>query len=559
MTRKIFHSILLTAFTVLIAGLIVTTLVMFSYFGNIQKSQLNDELNLAANATEELGIPYLKRLTLTKNRLTLIDANGNVVFDSHVDIHGMENHKDREEVRLAQTTGSGSSIRHSSTLTEQTIYIATRLFDGSVLRISSARASSWTLMLGMLQPLCAVFVLALSLSALLAMRMAKHLVEPLNSLNIEAPLENDVYEEISPLLRRIYSQQREIQKKMQELAHKKKEFEQITSNMKEALVILDQSMHILSINPVAKEIFDADFDCIGSDFLTIDRNPDLSNALEAAKANAHHRFRAEKNGCEYLFDISRIDSNEENAAGFQGIVLLAFDISEQVRAEQHRKEFTANISHELKTPLQSIIGSAELLENNIVKQEDIPRFIGMIKKEASGLVLLIDDIIQLSQLDEGVRMHFEELSLLDLARDVCNSLGNAASLSKISLNVAGDAGTMIGVRDLLIRIIHNLCDNAVKYNHEGGSVRVLIRDRAKFVELSVHDTGIGIPCEYHDKIFERFYRVDKSHSKQTGGTGLGLSIVKHAALIHGGKITVQSEVQKGTVISIVFPRSQAKA
>ena len=548
MTSKIFKSILSVAIAVLMASLIIITGVLYRYFGNVQEAQLKDELSLAADATEQLGEQYLGGLDYDRYRLTWVGADGIVLFDSHADAAAMENHANREEIKEALVSGAGSSTRRSSTLTEQTIYEATRLEDGSVLRISVSRATALVLVLGMLQPIAIVLVIAIALSSWLAQRMAKKVVEPLNKLNLEKPMENEAYEEISPLLHRIHAQHKEINFQMQTLKRKQDEFEQITGNMKEALVLLDNTGRIISINPAAKMLFDAETSCIGEDFLTIERKQNMRIALDEAREQGHADFRAKKNGREYQFDLSRIDSDGNN----QGMVILAFDITEQVNAEKHRQEFTANVSHELKTPLQSIIGSAELMENGIVKAEDVPRFVGRIRKEAARLVTLIDDIIRLSQLDEGSDMPREDVSLRVLSEEVCETLSDAARMKNISLEVCGDDGVINGVRRLLYEIVYNLCDNAIKYNKPGGSVKVTVAQKSDGILLSVQDTGIGISPEHQDKVFERFYRVDKSHSKQSGGTGLGLSIVKHAVQCHHGKITVDSEAGKGTTISVLF-------
>lgn len=548
MIKKIFNAILSVATAVLLASLIIVTGVLYQYFGNVQEEQLRDELSLAVSATEELGKDYLDGLDFERYRLTWVDQNGTVIFDSHADITAMENHIDREEIKEALISGKGSSVRQSTTLTEQTIYESARLNDGSVLRISVSRASALVLVLGMIQPIAVVMLGAMLLSAWLAYRMAKRVVEPLNNLNLENPLENEIYEELSPLLFRIHVQHMEIKNQMLTLKHKQEEFDQIADNLKEALVLLDYDRRIISMNPAAKVLFGAGDSSIGKDFLTIDRKLQMRAALEQAQKNGHADFRTNKNGKEYQFDLSRIDSDGKN----HGIVILAFDITEQVNAENHRREFTANVSHELKTPLQSIIGSAELMENGIIKEEDMPRFIGHIRKEASRLVDLIEDIIRLSQLDEGTEMPYEEVSLKELSEEVCENLTDVAKLKEVSLEVNGDKGVINGARRLLYEIIYNLCDNAIKYNRQGGSVKVSIEQKVGEVLLSIQDTGIGIPTEYHDKVFERFFRVDKSHSKQPGGTGLGLSIVKHAVQYHHGKITLESEQNKGTKISVLF-------
>ena len=548
MTSKILKSILSVATAVLLASLVIITGVLYRYFGDVQESQLKDELSLAASAVEQLGEDYLASLDYDRYRLTWVDADGNVVFDSHADKSAMENHADREEIKEALTYGTGSSMRQSATLTEQTIYEATRLEDGSVLRISVSRATAFVLVLGMVQPIAIVLVIAIILSALLASRMAKQIVEPLNRLNLEKPMENDAYEELAPLLRRIHSQHKEIEYQMWTLQQKQDEFEQITDNMKEALVLLDSNGRIISINPAAKKLFGINTDCVGEDFLTIDRKQDMRQAINEVKDKGQSFFYTKKNGRNYQFDLSRIDSDGK----IHGIVILAFDITEQVNAEKHRQEFTANVSHELKTPLQTIIGSAELMERGIVKEEDTPRFIKSIRQEAARLVTLIDDIIRLSQLDEGTEMPKEDVSLLELAREVTETLSDAAKLKGVSLEVCGDDGVISGVRRLLYEVVYNLCDNAIKYNNPGGYVKVSVSENADSVQISVSDNGIGIAPEHQDKVFERFYRVDKSHSKQSGGTGLGLSIVKHAVQYHHGKITVDSDLDKGTNISIQF-------
>lgn len=548
MTSKILKSILSVATAVLLASLVIITGVLYRYFGDVQESQLKDELSLAASAAEQLGEDYLAGLDYDRYRLTWVDADGNVVFDSHADKSAMENHADREEIKEALAYGTGSSMRQSSTLTEQTIYEATRLEDGSVLRISVSRATAFVLVLGMVQPIAIVLVIAIILSALLASRMAKRIVEPLNRLNLEKPMENDAYEELAPLLRRIHSQHKEIEYQMWTLQQKQDEFEQITDNMKEALVLLDSNGKIISINPAAKKLFGINTDCVGEDFLTIDRKQDMRQAISEVKDKGQAFFYTKKNGRNYQFDLSRIDADGK----IHGIVILAFDITEQVNAEKHRQEFTANVSHELKTPLQTIIGSAELMELGIVKEEDTPRFIKSIRQEAARLVTLIDDIIRLSQLDEGTEMPKEDVSLLEVAREVKETLSDAAKLKGVSLEVCGGDGIISGVRRLLYEVIYNLCDNAIKYNNPGGYVKVSVSENADNVQISVSDNGIGIAPEHQDKVFERFYRVDKSHSKQSGGTGLGLSIVKHAVQYHHGKITVDSDLDKGTNISIQF-------
>ena len=552
MTKKIFHSILLVAGAVLLASLFVITGALYEYFGIIQKKQLKDELGLAAVSVEQQGDDFLKRLSPDRYRITWINTQGNVIYDTRTDAESLENHADRTEIKQALKDGYGESIRYSSTLLEKTIYCAQRLTDGSVLRISVSRATIGVLMLGILQPILIVLIAALVLSGMLAKRLSKRIVEPLNSLDLEHPLDNDSYEELSPLLNRINRQHNQITAQMRELKKRTDQFAQITASMNEGLVLLDNRGCILSINPAAIEIFGAEPSCVGQDFLSVDRSHDMSVAIQAALKDGHSEIHASRKGLIYQFDISRIAADGETA----GVVILAFDITEKETAEQNRREFTANVSHELKTPLQGIIGSAELIENGMVKPEDMSRFVGHIRLEAQRLVTLIGDIIRLSQLDEGGDMPRENIDLLSVASAVADDLLLSADGQGISIAVEGSPANVYGVKRLLYEIVYNLCDNAIKYNRQGGSVKISTVSEGGFSSVTVSDTGIGIAPEYQNRIFERFFRVDKSHSKSSGGTGLGLSIVKHAVQYHHGKIELTSTLGKGTSITVSFPAIQ---
>lgn len=552
MTKKIFHSILLVAGAVLLASLFVITGALYEYFGIIQKKQLKDELGLAAVSVEQQGDDFLKRLSPDRYRITWINTEGNVIYDTRTDAESLENHADRTEIKQALKDGYGESIRYSSTLLEKTIYCAQRLTDGSVLRISVSRATIGVLMLGILQPILIVLIAALVLSGMLAKRLSKRIVEPLNSLDLEHPLDNDSYEELSPLLNRINRQHNQITAQMRELKKRTDQFAQITASMNEGLVLLDNRGCILSINPAAIEIFGAEPSCVGRDFLSVDRSHDMSVAIQAALKDGHSEIHASRKCLIYQFDISRIAADGETA----GVVILAFDITEKETAEQNRREFTANVSHELKTPLQGIIGSAELIENGMVKPEDMSRFVGHIRLEAQRLVTLIGDIIRLSQLDEGGDMPRENVDLLSVASAVADDLLPSADGQGISIAVEGSPANVYGVKRLLYEIVYNLCDNAIKYNRQGGSVKISTVSEGGFSSVTVSDTGIGIAPEYQNRIFERFFRVDKSHSKSSGGTGLGLSIVKHAVQYHHGKIELTSAPGKGTSITVSFPSIQ---
>ena len=556
MTKKIFRSILLAAVSVLLASLVIIMGCLYDYYRNVQEKQLRDELRLASYGVEADGLDYLEQLTSPYRfpstadfRLTWIAADGEVLFDTHVPAAEMENHAGRAEVKEALAEGESGGVRYSETLTERTLYYAQRLTDGTILRISISQLTVFALAMGMLQPILLTAILAVILSALLARRMAKRIVAPLNRLDLDKPLENDAYEELSPLLGRIHQQHRQIEAQLRELRRKTEEFEQITENMSEGLVLLDRKGVILSINPAARTIFHASSACVGQDFLVVDRDHEINLAIQTALEGGHSEVRAMRNDREVQFDISRITADGAAA----GTVLLAFDVTEQAAAERSRREFTANVSHELKTPLQSIMGSAELLENGLVKQEDLPQFVGVIRTEAARLVALVEDIIHLSQLDEGIAPAKEEVNLLELADSAASALREQAEKRHISLSVTGESAKISGVRGFLHKMLYNLIDNAIKYNIDGGKVEVAVSAGDTAITVSVKDTGIGIPPEYQARVFERFFRVHKSRSKASGGTGLGLSIVKHIAQYHHAEIRLQSGIgRSGTNIEVLF-------
>lgn len=550
MKKKIFQSILRVTIVILFVSLMLITGVLHNYFQKIQNQQLKEELALAALGVEQGGSSYLSGLEKHNNRITWIDSNGNIRFDNQADITKMDNHRDREEFIEAIETGFGSSSRHSVTLTENTIYEAKLLSDGTVLRISMNQKSVLALLLGLIQPFGIILILAVVVAYFIAERVAKQIIEPLDEVDLEHPLREESYEELAPFLKRIHYQKKQIHLQLEELEQKKLEFEQVTSHMKEGLVLLDAKDQIISINPAALELFQTTLDCIGNDFLSVERKQKLTQTIEKARKEGWGQVRFEKNNREYQFDVTSICTEK----GIMGSVILAFDITEQRNAEKMRREFSANVSHELKTPLQSIIGSAELLQNHMVREEDIPRFVGHIHKEASRLVVLIEDIIRLSELDEERELQKEELSLCQIVNDVLKSLQDKANERNIKLEIAGDEGQMTGVYRLLHEVIYNLCENAIKYNVDQGSVKVYIEERQTEVGITVEDTGIGIPKEHQSRVFERFYRVDKSHSKKTGGTGLGLSIVKHAVSYQNGTVELISEEGKGTKVEIWFPK-----
>lgn len=549
MTKKIFHSILLVACTVLLACYLVILTSLNDYFTSLRKSQLKTQLSFASTAVEDEGIEYLKNLENGEYRLTLIDTDGTVLYDTNADAATMENHSDRREFQEAFLSGYGESHRYSRTLTEQTYYFAKKLSDDRVLRISTSQVTIVSLLLGMLQPLLVITFLAILLSVFLAKRASRNLVKPLNNLDLNDPLSNDVYEELSPLLRHMAQQNKQIALQMDELSRSQNEFNAITSNMSEGLIVLNKDGVVVSLNTAARKIFEAEEDSIGKDFLTIDRTPEISRAIKETLSGKKQELEYEKNGRNYDLCINKIVEKDEVI----GVLLLAIDNTEKIQAEQNRREFTANVSHELKTPLQSIIGSADLIESGLVKPEDMPRFIGHIKTDAARLVSLVSDIIRLSQLDENTEMNWETVDALSVAKEALEMVGPIAESRNISLTIKGEPAPLTSVHKLLYDIIYNLCDNAVKYNKEGGFVKVDVKTAGDKVQIAVSDNGVGIAPADQSRVFERFYRVDKSHSRESGGTGLGLSIVKHAVAYLKGSISLESTLGKGTTITVSFP------
>lgn len=548
MTNKIFRSIVSVAMVVLVASLFIASSFLYDYFNRSQVNQLKEELSLVAENVDKVGSEYFDNFDSSIFRFTLVSSDGSVLYDSQAKAGEMENHLEREEISEALKDGSGSSARYSSTLTERTFYEATRLENGNVLRISVSQITVGALILGMLPAICAIILISVVVALIMSHKMATAIVKPLNKLDLENPTEIETYEELTPILTKINKQHKQITRQMQDLRRMSDEFEQITNSMNEGLVLLDDKGTTLSINAAAKKLFGVDSDVVGRNFLTVDRSADMRHAIEKALKGKHGEFREERNGNEYQFVVNRTESEGKTV----GVVILCFDVTETAFAERNRKEFTANVSHELKTPLQSIIGSAELLENGLVKPEDTERFVGNIKKEASRLVTLINDIIRLSQLDEDSEPATESVDLYELSKEVIEVLSVSAAKRQVNLELKGESCIIKGIRRYLYEIIYNLCDNAIRYNKENGKVIIDVSQKDGNTVLSVADTGIGIPAEHQSRIFERFYRVDKSHSKETGGTGLGLSIVKHAVGYHDGTIKLDSKVNEGTVITVTF-------
>ena len=542
MTKRIFRSICFVAIAVFLASLILIMGVLYSYFSGVQQRQLQMQLELAAQGVTNEETAYFSDLTVRDYRITWIDTDGTVLYDSDALSSDMENHLEREEIKEALATGYGESKRYSATLMDRSLYAAQRLEDGTVLRLSIAQSSILTLVLGMAQPISIVIVLAVVLSVVLAVRLSKSIVKPLNEIDLNHPLSNEGYDELAPLLRRIDGQQKQLRGQKTRLEQKQAELDTIIGSMSEGMVLLNERGKIVSINPAAMRLLGTSWNCVGTDMLTVSRNLDLHDILSRALQGQSEVQTVSLEAGKYQISASPIMSEEKVV----GAALCFFDVTEKEKAEQMRREFTSNVSHELKTPLHSISGYAELLQNNMVKQEDIIPFAGKIYREAQRMTSLVEDILSLSHLDEGAEdMEWIEVDLYELAAKAIAGLEAEAKAAEVKMSLHGEYCSLHGVPQLLHSILYNLCDNAIKYNKNGGEVTVSVERQDADAVLTVSDTGIGIPAQEQARIFERFYRVDKSRSKEVGGTGLGLSIVKHAVLIHHGTIEVDSAVDEG--------------
>ncbi len=551
MTKRIFHSICLVALIVFFSSVILIMGVLYSYFSDVQQSQLKMQTELAAQGVSKSGLDYFDNLDAADFRITWIDQNGKVLYDSESDMEQMENHLQREEIQEACEKGYGESRRYSVTLMERRLYAAKRLGDGTILRLSVAQTAILTLLLGMIQPVCIVFLTAVILSVVLAVRLTRNIVKPLNGLNLDKPLSNREYDELSPLLKRIDSQQRQLKYQESILSEKKRELDTIINNMKEGMLLLNWKGEIISINPAAAKLLNTDSGCVGTDIRNLHSSPYFHEIIEKALDGERAQRMIELPEGNYQLDANPVVSGTL----VSGAAVWLLDVTEKEKAEQMRREFTANVSHELKTPLHAISGYAELLNHNMVDSKDVGHFAGEIYSEAQRMVQLVEDIISLSHLDEGAEdLQKEETDLYALAHEVLHSLQPQALRQGVTLELEGAPAVVNGIPQLLHGILYNLVDNAVKYNHADGTAVVTISENEKFVTLSVRDTGIGIDTEHQERIFERFYRVDKSRSREVGGTGLGLSIVKHAAKIHHAQIKLQSVPGEGTVISVSFEK-----
>ncbi len=550
MTKRIFKAICIVAISVFTASLAIVMGILYGYLSGSRTEQLKIETDMCAGGVEAGGMDYINSLDTSGWRLTWIAEDGTVLYDSETDSSQMENHNEREEVKEARKNGYGESMRYSTTLTERQMYCAKLLDDGTVLRLSDSQYTWWTILLSMMQPILFIVTVAVAISLLLAFRLSKNIVKPLNSLNLDSPLENSAYPELEPLLSRLAAQQHQLKLQASELERKRNEFLTATGNMMEGIVLLSDKGELLSINAAASRLLGVSPYCVGKDILLLNNSYEMQELVHRALSGEHTETTLPVGGSDYQINATPVMSDGKVA----GAALVIFDVTEKEKAEQIRREFTANVSHELKTPLQSISGCAELLSNGMVKPGDVPEFSHRIYSESQRLISLVEDIIGLSRLDEGAEdMQRTNVDLHKLAETAIDSLSNAAKEAGVTLELCGDGAEVYGIPQLLGTIVYNLCDNAIKYNRRGGSVTVTTENGAGGVTLTVSDTGIGIPKDQQDRIFERFYRVDKSHSKDVGGTGLGLSIVKHAALLHNATVSVDSTPGAGTTFTVFFP------
>ncbi|MDB6461306.1 MULTISPECIES: sensor histidine kinase [Blautia] len=551
MTKKIFKSIMFVCALVLAVGLAAVMGILYSNFDGQMRKELSKEAAYLAYGVEQQGLDYLKNIKDKSARITYIDQDGTVLFDNEADVSEMKNHSDRTEFQKAEKYGAGESSRYSDTLSEKTIYYALRLKDGTVLRVSGTQDSVLALVENLIFPLCGLLCLMLILSGIMASAISKRIVKPINELDLESPEENQIYEELSPLLSKIYRQNREIQNQLELAKQQQEEFALITENMQEGLIVIDKYTMILSANSSAWNLFHVDRVRQGESVYCLDREEEFRHAIEQVLSGEHTELVLKLNGS----DIQLIANPVIRDKKTEGAVVLLVNVTEKLERESLRREFSANVSHELKTPLTSISGFAEIMQGGLVKNEDIPKFAGRIYKESQRLLQLVEDVIQISQLDEEKTSYvWEPVDVYQVCKNAFESLKEKAKSLNVHLYICGERMKMEAVRTLLEEAIYNVCDNAIKYNRNDGSVSVFLTQTAQEIQIVVKDTGVGIPKEDQDRVFERFYRVDKSHSKEIGGTGLGLSIVKHAVGALKGSVILRSEEGNGTEICMKFPK-----
>ena len=552
-TKKIFKSNILVAAAVLIFGIACVMAILYQHFGKEINGELKKEASYLSYGVEQDGIDYLKQINEKDDRITYIAEDGTVLYDNMADAEAMENHSERKEVQEALKTGSGYAERTSETLSQKTIYYALRLPDHSVLRVSSTQFSVFVLLMELIPPIIGILIVMLIIAVIVSAHMANKIVEPINNLDLEHPEDNQIYDEVGPLLSKIYKQNRQIKNQLEAARRNQEEFGIITENMQEGLLVIDSYTMILSGNSSVWNMFQLKEAKIGDSVYSLNRNEDFRMLIEQVLKGQHGSVLLHL-GNEAIQMIANPVTREHKVVG---AVLLLMNETEKVEREQLRREFSANVSHELKTPLTSISGFAEIIQDGLVRAEDIKKFAGRIYDEAQRLITLVEDTIKVSQMDEGENPYeWEQLDAYTVVKDVCGRLKDIAAKKNVHLYIDGDKTMLCTVRPILDEIIYNLCDNGIKYNRDDGTVSIHLRDLGENVEIRVKDNGIGIPGEDQSRVFERFYRVDKSHSKAIGGTGLGLSIVKHGVTFLGGTLKMISEIGKGTEITMIFPKER---
>ena len=552
MAKKIFRSTMAVGLWVLLLSAALFLGMLYQYFTDRYTQELESETWLVARGVESMGLDYLDGLR-TDNRITWVAQDGTVLYDNEADAASMENHADREEIQEALFGIQGTARRESATLSQLTIYVAHRLDDGSVIRLAGSQSTVVHLLMAMAPPIVLILIVTLIFAAALSSRLTKRLVRPILELDLERPEDSEVYDELSPLLTRIRRQNDTIRAQMDQLRQQKQEFTALTENMSEGFLLLDAKGRVLSYNTGVLRLLGAAAPAEEASVLTLDRSDVFQQLVEQVLDGRRSQVRMERAGRILQLLGDPVLRDGETA----GAVLVLLDVTEREQAEQMRREFTANVSHELKTPLTSISGMAEIMKDGLVKQEDVRGFAADIYQESQRLIRLVEDILHLSRLDEGGGgLERQEIDLLDLARTVEDRLQSTAKQHQVELELTGDHAAIQGLPSVVEEMVYNLCDNAIKYNRPGGKASVRVEDGADAVTVTVSDTGIGIPPEDRERVFERFYRVDKSHSKAIGGTGLGLSIVKHGAALHNAQVELDSAPGKGTTVRLRFPKEQ---
>lgn len=553
MTKKIFKSTVLVSAMILILGSALVMGILYQYFGKQLNGELEKEASYLAYGVEQNGVEYLEHLKQKDARITYIDASGTVLYDSQADVSSMENHSDRKEFEEAVQKGYGYAERMSATLSEKTVYYALKLADGTVLRVAGVQSSVLALMFQILPSVIGVAIVMLILAGVAAAHISAKIVKPINTLDLDHPEENQIYEEVGPLLSRIHRQNYQIQMQLETARRNQEEFQIITENMQEGLLVIDAYTMILSGNSSVWRMFQLREPKTGESVYSLDRNEDFRKVVEDVLKGQHGSAMLQLDG-EYVQLIANPVSRDGRVVG---AVLLLVNETEKVERENLRREFSANVSHELKTPLTSISGFAEIIQNGMVQGEDVQKFAGRIYREAQRLIQLVEDTIKISQLDEGENPYeWEKVDAYVVVKNVCGNLKEIAAKKNVHLFIDGEKLIFCTVRPILEEVIYNLCDNGIKYNREDGTVSIHLQELKDSVEIRVKDNGIGIPREDCSRVFERFYRVDKSHSKAIGGTGLGLSIVKHGVTFLGGTLKMLSEEGKGTEITMIFPKER---